>query len=83
MILFNLMKKKEREGSELVCPMWDLHVKNGKYRPRIKHIANLGPYIKRYRCLDCGLTFRHDRTPVIRVGKALDKYKPKFYNPNF
>ena len=82
-ILFNTRGRKERENTELVCPLWDMHKKNGKYRPRIKYLESLGPFIKRYKCMDCGLTCRHDRTPIIRVGKALDKYRPKFYKPNF
>ena len=55
--------KKNIDSGNLHCPICRDYLK-----PKIKEIEQVGPYIKRYKCMNCGLTFRHDRTPPAVFG---------------
>ena len=81
-ILWNHLKKKEREDRGLLCPWVEdpavshLHWHDGKLkRPSYKEVERIGPYLIRYRCNYCKFTFKYDRTPLFRFGGDLKKYK--------
>jgi len=75
--LSNYLRKKNAESpGTLQCPICGPGT-------RIRYVEDVGPYVKRYRCKKCNLTFRHDRTryspvyhPYKSFKKGLKKVKP-------
>ena len=63
--------------------MTDTHPQQYGKHQKIRFLENLGPYITRFKCGICGLTFRYDRTPVFRFQGDFTKYKIKDYKPNY
>lgn len=72
MILHNYIAKLRGqlppESDAMQCPFEGDTVTNHPQTYRIRKIEDVGPYVTRYRCGACGLTWRHDRTPHGQFG---------------
>ena len=79
-ILFDYMRKKQPEsGSSLYCPICNPGTSLKGVKPtRIRLVEKIGPYITRYRCMKCGLYFKHQRDPhMIHPYQHYKKFKPE------
>lgn len=62
-IPYNPFRQRAKEsGGALQCPIC------GPKDRKIRFVEDLGPYMRRYRCMKCGLYFRHDRSLRMPLG---------------